>query len=200
VQAKHGAVGVVKTCQLIPAEQTVARHCGWLAERSCKLCLGYLPHDEVGEVAAWQGNRQQNIRCIKIDNNFSLWLEMRCPERYIGCFRRNVPYFGSTFVRFVYMDVTKLTYVRRWLFTEVMTRGICGLFAVLRTVHVSRYSYIAQIGPWFGSQAKPSQAKPNHTEASVLCEVLGTLRTILMKLMRDCHAYLMYVTHMLIRC
>jgi hypothetical protein len=36
------------------------------------------------------------------------------------------------------------------------------------------------------------EAKPSRTEASALCKVLGTLRTVFMKLMRDffnvCHS------------
>ena len=56
--------------------------------------------------------------------------------------------------------------------SEIMTREKFGRPAVLFTVPVEHDGVIVPI------------AKPSHAEASVLCKVLGTVRTILLKIVR----------------
>jgi hypothetical protein len=56
---------------------------------------------------------------------------------YIGCPRRNVPYFGRVFLMLKYTDITQNTYVQNRTVTEIMAREKCGLLAVPRTVRLS---------------------------------------------------------------
>ena len=58
-----------------------------------------------------------------------------------------------------------------------MTREKCGLLAVLRTVPVLNDVLSVHC-------ALVPIAKPRHAEASVLCKVLGRVRTIYMKIVR----------------
>jgi hypothetical protein len=87
-------------------------------------------------------------------------------------------YFGGTFLRFIYVHITKYIDVRFWTFTEIMKREnvvFCGCMycinltcSVFRTLRRSVLQLIA---------------KPSHAEASVLRKVLGIVREILIKLM-----------------
>jgi hypothetical protein len=70
----------------------------------------------------------------------------------------------------MYSDITNIPVSK---VEQVTPREKCG-FAVLRVVSFSVMRR-SVLGP---------TAKPSHTEAIVLCKVLGTLRTIFMKLIR----------------
>jgi hypothetical protein len=75
---------------------------------------------------------------------------------YTGCFRGYVPYFGRTSLRFNYIDITENTYIRRWTFTEIVTRQCVTFlrFHVLYLFNVMPYPYTAQVWPWADNEAK----------------------------------------------
>jgi hypothetical protein len=59
---------------------------------------------------------------------------------------------------------------------EIMTRGKCDLLSVLGTVPVLLDA--------LSTHSADPIVKPSRAEASVLCKVLGSLRTIFMKLVQ----------------
>lgn len=56
---------------------------------------------------------------------------------YTGCFRKNLSYFGRTFLGLIYIDITRRTCIRGWTVVKILTWEKCGLLAVLCTVPVS---------------------------------------------------------------
>jgi len=53
------------------------------------------------------------------DDNFS---RNTYEAGYTGRYRRNPPYFGKTFLRLIYIDITKHTYIWSWAVTEIIKR------------------------------------------------------------------------------
>ena len=49
-----------------------------------------------------------------------------------------MPDFGRMFLKLKYTDLTKNTYIRSWMVTEIMAREKCGLLAVPCTEPGSR--------------------------------------------------------------
>jgi len=43
---------------------------------------------------------------------------------YIGCNRRNGPYFGRVFLRSNYTDITQNTYIQGSMVTEILAREV----------------------------------------------------------------------------
>jgi len=92
---------------------------------------------------------------------------------YTGCPGRNVPDFGRMFLKLKYTDLTKNTYIRSWMVTEITARENCGLLALPRTVPGSRDVLPVHCAcPSFSLQ--PAQA---HSHCVCTCKVLRTLRT-----------------------
>jgi hypothetical protein len=80
----------------------------------------------------------------------------------------------ENFLTLKYTDLTKNTYIRSWMVTEIMARENCGLLAVPRTVPGSRDVLpVHCVCPSFSLQL--AQA---HSRCDCTCEVLGNLRTI----------------------
>jgi hypothetical protein len=73
------------------------------------------------------------------------------------CTSRNLPYFVRTFLRLIYIVITKHTYIRSGTVTDIMTRRI--FLTLLRSIF------------------EPI-SKPRHTEVSVVCKVLEKPTTI----------------------
>ena len=73
-----------------------------------------------------------------------------------GCFRRNLRYFGRTFLRKVYIDITKHTYIRSWAVTDILMGEKCGLLVLSRTVPVE--GVLSVHCPSAPSSQKASQA------------------------------------------
>jgi hypothetical protein len=71
-------------------------------------------------------------------------------------------------------------YIRSWTPSEVMTWEKFGILAVVRTGRVSTWFVMRTLR----RSVIVSIAKPSHAEVSVLCKVLGRVRTILMKILR----------------
>jgi len=55
---------------------------------------------------------------------------------YIGCFTRIMTCFGSVCSGLIYVDVTKIPYVRNWPVTMILTREMYGLLSVTGTVPI----------------------------------------------------------------
>jgi len=55
---------------------------------------------------------------------------------YTGCCRRDMPYFGRTYLRLIYNCIIKHTCLRSWTLAEVVTREKCDLLAVLCNVPI----------------------------------------------------------------
>lgn len=56
---------------------------------------------------------------------------------YTGCFRRDMPYFGRTYLRLIYSCIIKHTCIRSWTIAEVVTREKYDLLlAVPRSVPI----------------------------------------------------------------
>jgi hypothetical protein len=156
----------------------------------------------------WSGKRQctaagsyehDNAPSCSIKDFFFFWTaELPHIMSYTGCFRRNLPYFGRTFVMLIPIDTTKHIHIRSWTVTEMQKKmwsfcvpkySTCLTWCVIRTLH--------------RSGLEPA-AKPSHTEACVLCTTLETVRTILIQLvgvlLLNYSCYIIYVTQILITC
>ena len=111
--------------------------------------------------------------------------QIRIPNWYTGCPRRNVKYFGRVFLMLNYTDITQNTYIQSWTVTELMTIEKCGLLWYPRTVrrpwrniHPLRKpgkDFFMQ-WPWrkvYNTVALTSQDKER---SGGLCKVLRSLR------------------------
>jgi hypothetical protein len=109
---------------------------------------------------------------------------------YTGYPRRNVPDFGRVFFMLKYTDITQNTYVQIWTVTEITAREKCGLLwgsthstCQLTVLSISFLEFGVILRLTLGLTAYLQADKVDQTLhdtgslPSVLCLVLGTLRT-----------------------
>jgi len=87
------------------------------------------------------------------------------------CFRRNLRYFGRTFLRNVYIDITKHTYIWSWAVTGILMGEKCGLLVLPRTVPIEGVLSVHCPSAHFQPKGKSS-----HTDQNMLRYVTGTPR------------------------
>ena len=77
----------------------------------------------------------------------------------IGCFRSNLPYFGTKVITLNNTGTTRniYSYIRSWTVTKIlMPESVVFLrFHILDLLSMTCYLYTVQIRPWADSQAKP---------------------------------------------
>ena len=64
-----------------------------------------------------------------------LWWHRMAISPYTGCFMRNLPYFGSVFLRLVYIDITENTNIQIWTVKGLMELEKSDYLAVPHTAH-----------------------------------------------------------------
>lgn len=72
-------------------------------------------------------------------------------------FHENLPYFGSVFLRLVYIDITKNTSIQIWTVKGIMEleKVIILQFHILHLFSMVCYPYTVQVHSWAIKQAKP---------------------------------------------
>jgi len=72
-------------------------------------------------------------------------------------FHENLPYFGSVFLRLVYIDITKNTIIQIWTVKGIMEleKVIILQFHILHLFNMVCYPYTVQVHSWADKKGKP---------------------------------------------
>jgi len=76
---------------------------------------------------------------------------------YTVCFNENLPYFGSVFLKLVYIDIAKNTIIQIWTVKGIMEleKVIILQFHILHLFSMVCYAYTVQVPSWADKRGKP---------------------------------------------
>jgi hypothetical protein len=72
------------------------------------------------ETRKWPHIKKSQTAIMSKQISDNLTTQMGSSPTYTGCFRKNLPYFGRTFLRLIYIDITKHTNIQSWTIMEMM--------------------------------------------------------------------------------